>query len=267
MTKTAPRNLAEQFKNLEQVQEYDFKIDSLKKKKAALPAALKSLDDALVKCRLILETKKKGAEDIQKVQRQTQAAIDLQNDRMVRSSSKLEGVQNHNEFTAANKEIEQLKKSLVTLEEQITKAKADVDLANQAVAAAEAEVLRLDAERGQLMATITGEGDQLESGINSLLTERSQYTGSIDPRILSQYDRVRGARGGIGIAPAVAGRCRACNMILPPQFYNELHRMSAVQQCPSCHRLLFLPGQGQPVLSATGSSGGASDSGSSSNAR
>ena len=266
MTKPAPSNLAEQFKNLEQVQEYDFKIDSLKKKKSALPAALKSLDEALVKCRLVVETKKKAGEDIQKILRQTQAAVDLQNDRLVRSSSKLEGVQNHNEFTAANKEIDQLKKSLLTLDEQITKAKADVDVANQAIATAEAEVLRLTTEHGQLLATITGEGDQLESGINALLTERGQYTGSIDPRILSQYDRVRGARGGIGIAPAVAGRCRACNMILPPQFYNELHRMSAVQQCPSCHRLLFLPGQGQPVLSATGS-GASETSGSSSNAR
>ena len=49
-----------------------------------------------------------SAPEVEKVQRQTQAALDLNKDRLARANTKLESVQNSQEFQAANKEIDQL---------------------------------------------------------------------------------------------------------------------------------------------------------------
>ena len=80
-----------------------------------------------------------------------------------------------------------------------------------------------------------------KTDIDSLLAERAQFCSQVDQKILVQYDRVRGARGGIGIVPAVAGRCKGCNMMVPAQLYNEVQRALTLHSCPSCHRLLFVP--------------------------
>ena len=66
-----------------------------------------------------------------------------------------------------------------------------------------------------------------------------EFTQGVEVRLLNQYERIRGARAGLGITAAVGGRCRACNMMVPPQLFNELQRGSALHSCPSCNRILY----------------------------
>lgn len=235
-----PRPLAEQLKVLENLQELDLKIDSLKKNKSSIPAALKTLDEQVNKSQHQVNAKKHALEEIEKIQRQTRAAMDLNKDRLTRSSSRLEGVQNSNEFQAANKELEQLRKLSATLDEQAKKADADSEAVKKELETLTASFEKTKGERDAQAATLSGQDGQLDGQIASLHSERAQFTSQIEAKILAQYDRVRGARAGMGIAPAVAGRCQACNMMVPPQLYNELHKGHILHSCPSCHRILFV---------------------------
>ena len=237
-----PYPLREQLKALEHLQELDLKIDRLKKDKAALPLVLKTLDDSINKVRLGLEAKKATLADIEKGQRQTQAALDLNRDRLTRSNGKLEGVQNSHEFQAANKELEQLKKLMGTLEEQNKKSATESENVTKELAETSTQQDKLKEEREAKAAELSGLGDRLDKEISSLDGERKAFTTKVETRILSQYERVRPARGGLGIVPAVGGRCKGCNMMVPPQLFNEIQRGSQIHQCPSCHRILFVPG-------------------------
>ena len=114
---------ARTIESLENLQEIDLKVDSLKKNRSALPAQIKALDDGVSKLRISTELKKNAILEIEKSQKQTQAAQDLNRDRLTRANSKLEAVANSQEFQAANKEIDQLKKLNASLEEQSNKAK------------------------------------------------------------------------------------------------------------------------------------------------
>ena len=232
--------LREQLKALENLQEIDLKIDDLKKKKAALPAALKTLDDNLHGLRSTIEAKNKIREDSEKSQRQTQAAIDLNRDRQARASSKLEAVQNSHEFQAASKEIEQLKKLSATLEEQSKKAGGESEAMGKEIAELSGQLEKLKTERDEQAAQLSGQGSKLDNEILSLNANRAQFTPKVDSRVLSQYDRVRVARAGMGIVPAIGGRCKGCNMMVPPQLFIEIQRCNEIHQCPSCHRILFV---------------------------
>jgi len=238
-----PLPLKDQLIALEQLQELDLKIDSLTKNKNELPASIKAMDDSLGKAKHAYETRKAALGEIEKAQRQTQAAMDLNRDRMQRSSGKLEGVHNSQEFNAANKEIEQLKKQAASLEEQSKKYSQDLDAGNAELTQLQAKVDQLRSERDAKAAEVSGQGSNLDGQIQGLMQERSKFTPSVEKRILSQYDRIRQARGGLGIVPALGGRCKGCNMVLPPQQYNELQRGTALHQCPSCFRLLYIPAQ------------------------
>ena len=238
---TQPRPLREQLKALEHLQELDLKIDHLKKSKAALPVSLKSLDDSFNKLQHQVNIKKASIVEIEKLQRQTQAAIDLNTDRMTRANSKLETVQNGQEFQAANKEIDQLKKLNDSLLEQIKKADGDVAIVKKDIDHLDTQMGHAGTERDSKSSTVNAQLSSLDGEINTLLAERKTLASIVDSRTLAGYDRVRVARNGVGISPAVGGRCGGCNMVVPPQLYNEVQKVNALQSCPSCHRILFVP--------------------------
>jgi predicted nucleic acid-binding Zn-ribbon protein len=236
-----PLPLKEQLKALENIQEIDHKIDNLRKNKGSLPAALKALDDQIAKVSASMQLKKSAISEVEKTQRQTSAALDLNKDRLARSMSRLESVQNSNEFQAAQKEIDQLKKQKESLDDQTKKSSSELEMLRQAMGEIEGSLGKFKEERDAQAATLTGQSGKMEEEIAALMQERAKHTPSVEPRLLTQYDRVRGARAGLGIAPAIAGRCKGCNMMVPPQQFNEIQRGSALHSCPSCHRILFAP--------------------------
>ncbi len=242
-TSTSSSNIKEQMKSLEQLQELDLKIQSLKKNQSELPAILKSLDDSMAKLQMTINLKKNAITELEKTKGQTNAALDLNRDRLARSNSRLEGVQNSQEFQAINKEVDQLKKLNTTLEEQSKKTMTDIESLQAELKGLDAEYLKLKEEREVQAKQVSGQSSKFENEINTLIGERAQYTSVIDKRVLSQYDRIRPARGGLGLVPAIAGRCKGCNMVVPPQLYNQIQKGNDVHNCPSCHRILFIPAQ------------------------
>jgi predicted nucleic acid-binding Zn-ribbon protein len=249
--------LVEQLKNLEHLQELDLKIDSLKKGQGSLPANLRLIDEALNKLKVSSDSKKNTISELEKAHRQTQAAMELNRERLTRSNSKMEAVHNSQEFQAASKEIEQLKKLNITLEEQDKKSTLELEAIQKELVSIGEQHDKLQADRKAQAAVLSGQENKFNNDIASLTTERTQYSTGVDPRTLAQYNRVRSQRAGIGIVPAIGGRCKGCNMMVPPQLYNELHRGTALHNCPSCHRILYVPSTGAaekaPEAKVTGS--------------
>ncbi len=241
MTNSFP--IPQQMKSLEGLQELDLKIDQLKKAKAALPVALQAADTELSKANAAVDAKKKLIEEAEKALRQSRAAMDLNRDREGRSASRLEAVRNSQEFQAVNKEVDQLKKLNTTLGEQIKKSEQEIEAATTQLKALEGKVTESQTARESQATQLSGESQSLDAQINELVAQRKQFTPNVDPRVLAQYDRVRVARNGLGISPAAGGRCKACNMMVPPQMFNEILQNKGMHQCPSCYRLLYVSGQ------------------------
>lgn len=234
-------SLKEQLLALAQVQEVDLKIDQLNNRKKALPAHLKALDQNVAQLEATLNAKTAELGEIEKKQKQSKAAIELNQDRMGRSSKKLEGVQNSQEFQAASKEIEQLKKMNADLESQQVKFTQDVEAIQKTVADLNQQIEKVKSERQSKVQEVEGETGKLDKDLGELTIHRNSFAVDIQPQVLSRYDRVRGARAGVGVAAAIAGRCTVCNLMVPPQMFNELQKALEVMHCPSCHRLLYVP--------------------------
>jgi predicted nucleic acid-binding Zn-ribbon protein len=233
--------LREQLVRLVGLQELDLKIDQLNKQKNSLPAALKALDDQLATLGKQLTAKGGALEEIQKKERQSRAALEMSKERETRANEKLSAVANTGEFQAANREIDQLKKHNVTLDAQLKALSAEAETASGEVKKIQAQMEELRAKRETESQKISGEGTQLAGQVAELTGKRSEFTPGVERRIMALYDRVRAGRAGIGIAPAVAGRCGVCNMVVPPQMYNELQKGKELHSCPSCQRILYVP--------------------------
>lgn len=228
-----------QIQALVSIQEIDLKIDQLKKKRDSLPAQLAQVQSQLqvaLKARAIQTAK---LDEIEKTRKQIQAATSLNEDRLKRSQEKLEGVTNAQEYQAASKEIDQLKKAKLGYEEQTAKFNPEYEAATQKLAELNEEVTKIQAELDQQTQTMGGEKSELDSQIQQLESGKAPYISKVEVRIYRQYDRVRGARAGLGIVPLNGSRCTGCNMAVPPQLYNEILRARSIEQCPNCQRVVF----------------------------
>lgn len=232
-------SLAEQFKALERIQELDLRIDQLRKEKASQPSALKAMDETVAKARSAAASRQEGLDALEKVLRAARAGLELNRDRLARSNQRLEGIQNANEFGAVNREIEQLNRQNKTLEEQAAKAEAELAAARAELEKLTARVEEASSAKESQASKLSGESGRMDSEIAELLAQRAGIAPAVEPRTLASYDRIRTARAGLGFVPAIGGRCKGCNMMVPPQLYNEICKMTAVHACPSCHRILF----------------------------
>lgn len=233
-------SLQDQLKALVQIQELDFKIDQLKKNQGGMPAALKTQEDSFNKAKALVDAKNAALAEVEKVQRQARAAIDINQDRVNRSNTRMESVQNSQEYAAMNKELDQLKKLSITLHEQLKKAEVDFTAGQQELAKLVAQFEQIQQKRDEQRTQMSAELAQSEGAIAKIVADRAQFIPQVENRLLAQYDRVRGSRAGLGISPAVSGRCKACNIMIPPQQYNEILRGKTLHSCSSCHRILFV---------------------------
>jgi predicted nucleic acid-binding Zn-ribbon protein len=68
--------------------------------------------------------------------------------------------------------------------------------------------------------------------------EREGAVKALPAQLYRRYDMIRSKRG-TAIAKTSDGTCKACHMSLPPQLFHRLRREPILEQCPSCHRLIY----------------------------
>lgn len=234
--------LREQLKSLELLQELDSKILHSENSKNALPSALKEIEQNISQLDLKWKQNQASLEEIRKTLSQNDAARQLNEDRLNRAKQKLEAVSTGGEFQAANKEIEQLKKLNENLEKTKSEQEAKVTTLSEEESNLKSELEKFNQQKSEKLAEITQEQEKYNTDIGAMSRDREQYLVNIDKPLLARYDRVRKARAGVGLAPAINGQCQGCNMSLTPQIRTEILRYKQVVSCPSCQRILYVPG-------------------------
>lgn len=230
---------------LEQVQEIDLQINAIQKKKSEFPQRLSGFDAEIKTHSDKYNEKKKLVDDLERGKRQQLGALELNEERAKRSQEKLELIKTNQEFQALQKEIESLKKNSAVIQENANKADAELQKHDKEMKEHESALAAAKAKRDAEAAKVSQEGSGFDTELSRLNGLRLKAIEGIEKRYLQAYDRVRQGRNGVGIAPAVAGSCRGCNMRIPPQIYNELQRGTEMFTCPSCRRILIYKDQAE----------------------
>ncbi len=236
--------MRDQLGKLEVVQELDIQIGNILNKKAEFPKRLAAFEAELKTFNNQIAEKEKSIAEVDKTKKQYVGALELNNDREKRSTQKGEGIKNQQEFSAVQKELEGLKKSSEMLAENIKKADADIAKFNAEIAEINKKADDVKAKHGGESDKIAGEMQTLNVDLAALEAKRKDAIVGVDPRMLASYDRIRTARQNVGLAIANGGHCRACNVKLPPQMFNELQKANEIINCPSCKRILMFKNSG-----------------------
>ena len=196
--------MLELMKKLEDVQELDLVIDKILKTRDALPLRLAQFElDIKTKTNKRADLAKKF-DELNKSDSQQRGMLELNDSRAKRSQERLAGVKTGDEYQALQKELENLKKSTLAVQDAQTKLRDEVKRV-------EGEIQTIDAGINDVKAKMTEEQGKIDveaGGANKNLEElqgkRKALTAALKP---NAYEDTLG-QGWHRIALVTVGVCR-----------------------------------------------------------
>ena len=238
--------MKEQLRRLEELQAVDLRIRDLAKARDAIPAKVEELlEESRRRDQEVADIEGQIAE-LEREKRMLELQVQDYQQKIQKALAVQAEIKNQKEYEAVVRELDGYKKHRSHFEEEVLRSmdllerlgrsrSAAREAAEQARQAVEGEVTALEAQKTELTRQIAEEE-----------TRRSALARETPPPLLKRYDQIRKRRLGVAVVRVQGGVCGGCNMNLPPQLYNVIMRLSSIEQCPSCQRILvYHPAEAQ----------------------
>ena len=119
---------------------------------------------------------------------------------------------------------------------------ASMDLMDKIKKDADQEKTRLGEEEKILISQkkiVEVKVKEINDRLSQLEGLRSRALPEIDPKMLSQYNRILASRDGLAIVGVKHNSCLGCNMFVPPQVINLIKMYDKIITCEICNRMLY----------------------------
>lgn len=156
-----------------------------------------------------------------------------------RSREKLNRTRNEKEANAVQREIEETRKLLRDVEDTVGKRSLELEELKKSIIDHEEQEAQHVARIGETEGAVSAKLQQIETDRGQKAKVRDEIAKKLPSLTLRKYDQIR-AKKLSGAARLEAGRCKACNMSIPPQMAQRIARAAALEQCPSCNRFLYI---------------------------
>lgn len=217
----------------------DDRASELTKEISALPKHIAEIEKKLEAHQRRLEHDRAALTANQKDRKRLESEIQVSEQKISKLKDQMMGAKTNDQYRAFQHEIDFCQQEIRRHEDRILDLMTESDPLEKAVKAAEASLAteKKQVESEKTVARERTAADQKE--MDGLMQDRKTILSEMDPKIASEYERIRKGRAGVAIAEVVQGRCSKCNMQLRPQFMQELKRGDSVMVCESCKRMLY----------------------------
>ena len=225
--------------DLYEIQKIDLSIREQTKRQEALPARLNELEarvqDLTAKITSLSDQRGIAAKEAQNLR----TLVESETQKIRKWDARLADIRNQREYQALSREIEGSKRANRDAEEKIGQTMGSRDALDKQIEELKVQLAEAETARNAERDTVGVQVDSMKATLSDEIKRRDVLIPRVPKALFRKYDAIRERRMGVGLAPVVAGCCQGCNMRLPPQLYNILQRGDTVEQCPSCHRVIF----------------------------
>ena len=222
-----------------QLQSLDHKITTLEKEVAALPKHIAVIEKALESHLRKLEADKAALSANQKDRKKLEGDIQMHQQKISKLRDQMLGAKTNEQYRAFQHEIEFIEKEIRQAEDRILELMSESEPLDQNVKKAEQalaqEKKQVEAEKAQARERTAVDQKELDT----LRRQREQSVGSMPKEALAAYGRIRKKWSNTVVAEAANGRCSACQIVLRPQFLQDLRKGDQLMFCESCGRILY----------------------------
>jgi predicted nucleic acid-binding Zn-ribbon protein len=228
----------EQLVLLLKLQTSDVKVRELDTALKQLPAKLDPLRRDLAKLSGMLDGERAKLAETDAWRKQQQDEISREREGLKAAQTKLSAVKNPKEYNAANREVENKRKSISDRESEMKKINEASSASTTQLASRDKDVEAIRTELANSEAAMADQLATLRSQFAEAVAARDAARVEVDKHWLKIYDTLA-AKRGYAVAPVIKGVCQGCHMALPPQLNNILARMQSIETCPRCGRLVY----------------------------
>ncbi len=222
------------------LQSFDKTIADLEREIATLPKHIAQIEKALDSHLRRLEADRAALAANQKERKHLEDEVKLEGQKASKLRDQMLGAKTNDQYRAFQHEIAFCETAIRQAEDRTLDLMSESEPLDANVKKAEAalkeEKQQVEAEKARVRERTAADQKQLDE----VKAERQQLVASLSKPAYSAYERIRKKwRGGSAVAEAVAGRCSACQILLRPQFFQELRHSEEMMFCESCGRILF----------------------------
>ena len=222
-----------------QLQECDKRIARILLAKEQAPLRIQKLEGELRAMEGQFKADEDQLEALRKDRRQLEREIQELDGKIEKSSAKLNQIKSNKEYTAALKEIDDLKTIKFQAEEKVIQMMESAEELERKCKGHKDTLKSLKDQCERDKDAIRKELLGLEKDLEALQKERNQLCRDFDQSLLKKYLFLKERKGGLAISSVVTGVCQTCHMGIPPQKFNELIRGNDLMTCPHCHRIIY----------------------------
>lgn len=230
----------EQIELLVELQEIEIEASKIDAGLKKFPAKLREMDAGLKDFESAIDLGKDALAELKKAYRSYEGEMQTHQSRIKKREEQLRSVKTNKEYQAILKEIDEIRTIISRIEDQTIECLDKLETADKDTQLKlndyEIEKENINANKTTLEQQATEDNQRLQQ----LISQRDRLSASISPDLLRKYQFVKSISGGTAIVEVKNAVCFGCNMNIPPQMYNELHRGNELKNCPHCHRMLYV---------------------------
>lgn len=153
--------------------------------------------------------------------------------------SQISLIKTQREYEAITSEIAQIKEKLEVIEEEEMNALQEIEEMKKVIDEQNDLYVQLKttiAEKGKVVNKLMKEK---QKELDKCLKAKEKISAGLDEEVIYKFEKIVKKKDGVGIVSIRNNVCMGCNMILPPQFVNDVRREEEIIFCPNCSRILY----------------------------
>ena len=233
-------NLKMQLASLIKLQEIDSEIYKLRYEKSLKPAEIKTLEESFESKKAHMASLEKNSLELQKQKKEKELELTSKEESTIKLQGQLYSLKTNKEYQTMLQQIQDSKADASMIEDKIIALLEESDKIRSMV---EEEKVKIKEEEKVFLlqkSAIEMKIKEIDDRLIQLDTHRKQAVVDVDPKVLSQYERILGNRDGLAIVTVKGNSCGGCNMFVPPQVINLIKMYERIITCETCNRMLYI---------------------------
>lgn len=167
-------------------------------------------------------------------------ALLVEQDNVVKAEGRLPAIKTQKEYVAVLKEIDTAKKVNKEIVDRIKNKHDEIAALAAEKAEKDDELAAVSARTAERCAEITAKINKIKAQTSASELKRKELFAKLPVSLGKRYQVLIERRHGVAVVHAHKGACTGCNMLLPPQLFNNLYTTQEIISCPLCSRLLYI---------------------------
>lgn len=205
---------------------------------ASLPKHIAAIEKTLEAHARRLDAERAALAANQRDRKKLEGDVLMHNQKISKLREQMLGAKTNEQYKAFQNEIDFIEKEIRKAEDRNLELMSESEPLDANVKLAEAalkeEKKAVESEQKRARERTAADRAQLEQ----LRAERAAAAAAVPRALLTTYERIRKKWKGATIAEVDSGRCSACQILLRPQYFQEVRRRDQLMTCESCGRFL-----------------------------